>query len=274
MADAAPQPDVEPSDFETSIPEEMFVKDLDYTCEFVGDDVVGQARITDELRPPGSRLVRPSVLATLGDVIAGRMATVPTAPRLALTLDIGVRILTDDVPDEIDMAATILKAGRGTVVTETEFRETAPSFATGRLVAISQLTFVPSPRPEDLYPPMDGPQVTRGTMRAPLPEHVGTRLLAPGVVEIDRTPFVSQLSGTLQGGIVALLGELAAESLLGAPIRDLETNYLTTIRVGPGRATATLLGRGLARVEVHDAGNDDRFAALVLARTEGSGDGR
>ena len=155
-----------------------------------------------------------------------------------------------------------------------EIRETAASFASGRLLALSQLTFVPSPRPQDLNPQMDGPQLTRGTLRVPFPEHVGARLVTPGVVEIDRTPFVSQLSGTLQGGIVALLGELAAESVLGAPLCDLETRYLTTIRVGPGRATATDLGRGVARVEVHDAGNDDRFAALVFARSEGSGDGR
>jgi hypothetical protein len=36
--------------------------------------------------------------------------------------------------------------------------------------------------------------------------------------------------------------------------------------VGPGRATATRLGRDLVRVEVRDVGNDDRLASLIFVR--------
>jgi len=59
---------------------------------------------------------------------------------------------------------------------------------------------------------------------------------------------------------------LAAESLMGSPVIDLDIRYLNSVRVGPGRATATLLGQGVVRVEVRDQGHDQRLTALVLAR--------
>ncbi len=107
---------------------------------------------------------------------------------------------------------------------------------------------------------------TVGTMEKPFPEHVGAYVIEPGVTEIERTPFVMQAAGSVQGGAVALLGELAAESLTGLPVMDLDVRYLSAVRVGPGRATATELGRGLVRVEVRDRGRDDRRIALALAR--------
>ncbi len=47
---------------------------------------------------------------------------------------------------------------------------------------------------------------------------------------------------------------------------DLDTRYLTAVRVGPGRATATAVGPDLVEVEVRDVGMDGRLAALVTAR--------
>jgi acyl-coenzyme A thioesterase PaaI-like protein len=65
---------------------------------------------------------------------------------------------------------------------------------------------------------------------------------------------------------VALLGELAAESLTQRPVLDLDIRYLSAVRKGPGRATAVSLGGGLVRAEVRDVGMDNRLAALVTAR--------
>ena len=65
---------------------------------------------------------------------------------------------------------------------------------------------------------------------------------------------------------MALLAEMAAESLTGRPVLDLDTRYLTAVRRGPGRATAVSLGSGFVRAEVRDVGNGNRLAALVTAR--------
>ena len=92
------------------------------------------------------------------------------------------------------------------------------------------------------------------------------RTVAPGVAEIELVEFVMQASQSLQGGVFGLLAEVAAESLTSAPVLDLDIRYLSAVRVGPGRATATLLGDDLVRVEVRDGGNDNRLASLILVR--------
>jgi acyl-coenzyme A thioesterase PaaI-like protein len=106
-----------------------------------------------------------------------------------------------------------------------------------------------------------------GGMTRPFAENVGARVVEPGVVEVDRRPYVMQPWGTVQGGVIALLGELAAESLMGGAVIDLDVRYLSAVRVGPARTSATAVGASTVRVEVRDAGSDDRLAALVVART-------
>jgi len=86
-------------------------------------------------------------------------------------------------------------------------------------------------------------------------------------VELDRVPYVTQPAGTIQGGAVALVGELAAESAAGAAVTDLELRYLSTIRVGPARTTSTVLTDSTVRVEIRDAAQPGRLATLVMART-------
>jgi acyl-coenzyme A thioesterase PaaI-like protein len=100
-------------------------------------------------------------------------------------------------------------------------------------------------------------------------EEIGARVISAGVAELDRVPYVMQPAGTIQGGAVALLVELAAESVAGAPVTDLEIRYLAAYRVGPARATASVIAPGLIRVEVHDVGRPDRLATVALARTTG-----
>jgi acyl-coenzyme A thioesterase PaaI-like protein len=160
------------------------------------------------------------------------------------------------------MTGEIVKKGRSTVAGEVFFFD-AETMAP---VAYSYLTFMGSPRPQDRPPAFTRGMRTVGTMEQPFPEYVGARIIEPGVVDMERTPFVVQAAGSLQGGAVALLGELAAETLTGSPVIDLDVRYLSAVRVGPGRATATLLGQGLVRVEVRDRGRDDRLTALALAR--------
>lgn len=244
----------------------MFVGDLDFTCELStdGSAMVGRATVTDALRFPGSALVRPSVLATIADCVAGLPACLVTAPALALTLDIVVRTVGAPSEDQLDMTVTIVKPGRRTVAGEVTFTDPVD----GSLLAHSHLTFMASPRPQDLAPPLSGGMRSDGAMPIPFPDHVGMRRPAPGVSEIDLVPFVAQASGTLQGGIVALLGEVAAESLSGRPVVDLDTRYLSAVRVGPGRATASAVGADLVEVAVHDVGQDQRLVALITARLD------
>jgi acyl-coenzyme A thioesterase PaaI-like protein len=243
----------------------MFIGDLGFSQRFDGDTMRGEIEITDELRVPGTELVRSSVLATLADVVTGVPATRHTHPRFALTLDLTVQGLAAAHGDRLEMVGRVLKAGTSIVATEASFTEPG----SGQLVAYSYVTFVRAPRPQDVSPVLSteprhfGPN----NFTRPFAEQLGAKVLSPGVVHMERDPYVQQPTGTIQGGAVALMGELAAESLLGAPVVDLDVRYLSAVRVGPARTSAVALDASTARVEIRDAGNDDRLATLVIGRT-------
>jgi acyl-coenzyme A thioesterase PaaI-like protein len=258
-----------PGEAATPVARPIFVSEIPFGFDLADDGVTmrGDATISDALRSPGSPLPRPSVLATIADCIAGIPACFVTTPALAVTLDIAVRMVADRCGDDLIVAGEIVKPGRSTVASEIRFSDAA----TATLVAVSYVTFMASPRPQDQAPPLQGGMRTTGSMPVPFPAYVGTRHLGPGVAEVDLTPFVMQASGTLQGGVVAMVGEVAAESLSGSPVLDLDVRYLSAVRVGPGRATAAAMGGGLVRVEVRDAGSNDRLAALIFARVAPAG---
>jgi acyl-coenzyme A thioesterase PaaI-like protein len=242
----------------------MFVNDLGFAFDMSEDgmSMTGEATITDALRSTGTSLPRPSVLATIADCVAGIPAFVATSPRLAVTLDIAVRIVSNRCGDRLALAGEVVKMGRSTVAAEVRFSDPASQ----ELVAHSYVTFMVSPRPQDVAPPVTRGMRTTGSMPIAFPDHIGMRIIEPGVTEIEHGPFLQQASGTLQGGAVALLGELAAESLTQGPVLDLDTRYLSAVRQGPGRATAHSLGAGQVRAEVRDVGMGNRLAALVTAR--------
>jgi acyl-coenzyme A thioesterase PaaI-like protein len=130
---------------------------------------------------------------------------------------------------------------------------------------LSHATFMPAPDPKDSQEFMGDRDGGGPSLARPFVEQLGIRSLAPGVAEIDRTAYTMQPTGTIQGGAVAAVAEVAAETAAGRAVRDLEVRYLAAVRVGPARATAEVFGAGQVRVEVRDRGNDDRLASLVLA---------
>lgn len=248
------------------LPGETFIAELGLSQEFAPDRVIGSFEAVPELCAPGTSTARTAVLLTIADMAAGSISSAATAPRICLTLDLSVRVLGPAV-GLIDVEARVLKTGRNTTVAETLFRVGG---ADGELVALSWSTFVASPRPSDVIevPPLSFRRYGPSRLRAPLADQVGCRIVAPGVAEVDRTPYVMNPAGTVQGGIIALLAELATESLpvVDGVVNELDVRYLSATRVGPARATAVAVGDRTARVELHDPGNGDRLTAVVLAR--------
>jgi acyl-coenzyme A thioesterase PaaI-like protein len=243
----------------------VFIAELGFSYRVEGDGLVGEIELPDEVRSPDGGRPRPSVLATVADVLAGALANQLTSPRVALTTDLSVRDVQPTDAPRIEIQATrLLKAGRTLVTAEVWFVEGGSR----RVIALSHSTFMASPRPQDVIdlPPL-GNAYSGGGLRRPFPELVGARIVGPGVVELDRVPYVTQPAGTIQGGAVALLGELAAESATGAPVTDLELRYLSTIRIGPARTASTVLTDSSVRVEIRDAAQPGRLATLVMART-------
>jgi acyl-coenzyme A thioesterase PaaI-like protein len=243
-------------------PGQMFITGLGVSYRAEGDGVVGRFEVSEHERVGGNRLVRAGVLATVADVVAGWGANRHVFPRIPLTVDLSVHWLRPSDRDVLDVTARVLKAGATTVVSEATFAD--PD--THQPAILSYVTFVVSPRPQDAFTQPLPERVQPSSLARPIMDDIGARVISPGVAELDRVPYVMQPAGTIQGGAVALLVELAAESIAGAPIADLEIRYLAAIRIGPARATAEVIAPGLARVEVRDVGRPDRLATIALAR--------
>ncbi len=102
----------------------------------------------------------------------------------------------------------------------------------------------------------------------------------PGVaVELDLRPELCGPAGSLEGGIVSTLADVAGASACAfafgnrlVATEHLSISILAPGRVGPVMATATVLRQGgrdaVAEVRVVDRGRDDRLmaAALVTVR--------
>ena len=93
---------------------------------------------------------------------------------------------------------------------------------------------------------------------------------------MDVTPELRNPAGTLQGAMVALVAEAAAEELasarfdLPAVVTDLDLRYLAQTGAGPVQTRCCLLGDGPdapIQVELFDR-SSDRLTTLVYARTD------
>jgi acyl-coenzyme A thioesterase PaaI-like protein len=248
--------------------------------EHVIEDHVAAGSVTiDEYLCTGPGWPGVAALLTFADVLIGRLASRRTAPRISVTADLSVWVLGPLPPDgRISMSATLIKTGQSMSVGETEITAST----SGHVVAAALGTFLASPRPVDRvperlasgFPTIDRRQVV---IAPTLAEHVGLTVLEPGVTEIQRRPDLMNAAESLQGGLVALLGELAAQSAAGAAtgsphvVESLEVHYLAAARTGPFRATARLLStetdRALARVDVRDQGRENRLASVIIAGT-------
>ena len=234
------------------------------------DTLAGHAVVVPEVCVPNASVIRPSVLLTWADILTGSLANEFTMPRICLTVDLDVRIARPiPVGASLTAVGRILKAGRTVVFGEADFTlegDDGPA-------AIALSTFVASPRPEDDIGDRDT-AITRVSRPpaapgppAPIAELLGTQVLGDGQVEVARRTRILNWAETVQGGAVAAVAEEAVLALDGAiPPDALQVRYTGAVRVGPMRATARRVGPW-TRVEVIDAGNEDRLAAVALARS-------
>jgi len=246
----------------------------------------GALAAVPEVCSANGRGVRTGVLCTMADIVAGRLAAQRTAPRLSVTVDMTFFLHAAPSGSAVVARARLLKSGRTTIVTETSFRDAHepdvdadtvdPPFAT------CLTTFVASGRPGDVLPTTAAKRIPiMGTgvpsLDAPIIQRLGAMEREPGVLELELVPFVVNSAGMAQGGTVALLADAAAQSAGDAvsdgrgSVSDLDIRFLTGMRAGPVRTSATRLGPSDGvdswwRIELRDVGNDQRVGAVAIAR--------
>jgi uncharacterized protein (TIGR00369 family) len=233
----------------------------------------GAVRLDPYLQADGLPWPNMATLLTMADVLIGRLASHQTRPRISVTSDLGIRLFRRAIDERVECRARLLKVGRTMSVGDAEFVSES-----GEMIGTALGTFLASPRPADVAQQgfTFGQRVEIPRART-LAEHVGIATPEPGVAEMPALRSdLTNATQSLQGGIVALLGEVATYSAVASAevgaqvVETLEVHYLSAGRSGPFRATAEPLSLtttgGYFRVQVRDLGRD-RLTAIIETTT-------
>jgi len=199
-----------------------------------------------------------ATLVMLVDVGAGWAAEMTSDEDWTFTVDIGIR-RTPKITNRITGVPGVQRAGR-TISIDFPMID-----ADGEATASGVSTFIRLPRrPQD--PPR--PNFPTDSMSlwhppdAPLAALLDARPNSRGL-EVDLRPELLNPAGILQGGVAALLAELAAQQTLEAASghnlvsTSFDVRYVTMGRVGPFDAVVEPIGHDIAVVKVIDRGADD-----------------
>lgn len=244
-----------------------FLQDLQFDFEPAEGGLRGSMTITPEMLAgtPGNEFetVSIGVVATVVDVLMGISSSSRADHTVSLTVDLVVRLLEPFGVGTYSTQSQITKPGRRFTVSE------ATIFDGVRPVAHSVATFIPVVLPDDV--PFTGAPNHAigkgGPLGSQFAQGLGIRHGVPGVATVGRNAYTLQPAGTIQGGVISTLAESAAVVLFGRPLTELDVRFLAPVRVGPGRAEATMLGSSAARVVVTDVGGETtRPTAFAVAR--------
>ncbi len=225
-------------------------------------------------------VVRASVLSFVIDVAAG--IPLDQDPSVwTLTSDMTVRMRPVAPPERIDARSTIVRQGGRSATSVVELTSEA-----GDPIASGAIGFVKVARkstdpPKPNVPFGQIPNIFRHTvsLARPIREEACIEVVdaAEGVVEVEVTSDLRNPAGTLQGAMVALVAEAAAEELMSTRfdtdvlVTDLDLRYLRKTEAGPVRTRSTLLGTGLdasVQVELIDL-STGQVTTLVYAAVVG-----
>jgi acyl-coenzyme A thioesterase PaaI-like protein len=248
---------------------------LGVAARFEGDHLILELKPQEETLHHG--MVRASVLSFLIDVVAG-IPLDQDADMWTLTSDMTVRMRPMPAPARIDATGTILRQSRRSATSLVELRTDQ-----GAPIATGAIGFTKVPRkatdpPKPNVPLGQTPVIFRDPtpLDRPLREEAGIEVIdaAEGIVQVEVTPYLRNPAGTLQGAMVALLAEAAAEDLMATRfespfvVTELDLRYLRKAQLGPVLTRSRLLGTGPdapIQIELIDTSTDE-VTTLVYAR--------
>jgi uncharacterized protein (TIGR00369 family) len=289
-------------------PATHFLADLGFVSEVLSDTSArGRTRVSPHVAGADGG-ARAGVVATLVDVVGGLLGVRILRPDWMATADLTVQLVRPAVGPFIEARVELARRGRTTMVLEALVVNVAEDgtevHGPGRAaepVAWCTTTFAILPggnrtMAQDL--PFDLPTRMRiggdGLERSVV-DALGISVVdaEAGRLSLPVEPYVHNSIQAVQGGAMALLGDVAATEALGAAhgiegepmvVTDLQVAYLTLGRAGPivtratvldgggaedgGGGVGTAAGRGEASavVELIDSGAGDRLTTVINAR--------
>jgi uncharacterized protein (TIGR00369 family) len=256
-------------------PDQHLLRDL--RLSFAHDEVGVASRAWLPVVPEictDAGFARAGALATLVDVIGGGLAAAAAHPNWIATADLTLHTVAGAASGAtVEARGRTLRAGRTTVVLEVGLSDD-----TGRELGLATMSFSVLPRRDANPDILEVATPGRTTMAAPdsglscsIADMLEVRVIdaAAGAIELPVTDWARNSMGALQGGVVALVADLAAEQALRAAsgravtVADLHLVYLGFGRVGPIRTRVDVLASDTARVEIIDSGAEDRRMTIA-----------
>jgi len=266
-------------------PHNHILRDLRVSLEFQGKGrAVIRAPVVPEICTQDGFL-QIGAVATLIDVLGGALTVRAVHPDWIATASLSVHLTGNPASDVVAAAGSVIRAGRTMAIIDADIREEGgdPAEST-RSIGAAMMTFSRLPRREDtpeLKLDMDAPETfdfaTEGAgLKRSYRDAAGVRVLdaSAGVAELEMKDYVRNSLQVLQGGMIAILadvaGEVAARNATGKPFTtsDLVIHYLSQGKQGPFRTRTRVLrttdDTALTRVEVIDRGVEDRVIAVAM----------
>ncbi len=252
---------------------------LGLTMREVGPSEPGTAQLVGTA--PAAAFVRSAdggiamgALLTLADSIGGLCGGLAALPGWVVSTNLMLRAVDRHAVGPLGLESHVLRAGRHATVTEIRITDAGRSSA---LVATGTLTSAVL-QPEGGPPVYERPLI----LRAPeaddgptihLDDFLGATASGPDRLTLTITDQLRNPWGILHGGVTAALVDRAGRHATGtAATTDTALHYLSPGRIGPVTATAFPYGSRadgtLVRVEVRDAGNDDRLMAVAVTTVQ------
>lgn len=262
-------------------PKKHVLRDVVHWLESDTDTFRAGVRVVPELCAPAGG-VRAAVWVTLVDVASGAAALQAVHPAPIATSDINLHTFSAVTDGEICARARVLREGRQAVVMEVDLLHDAN---TAQPVGLATAGF-------SALKSRDGSQGTKGAeppariefgaSERPLPEDIvgrtGLRVLdaAAGRVSLQLNAYCYNSLGAAQGGVLALMAEVAGESMVHAAghedwmTREITLHYLALGKAGPLETHSRLLHQDheatLIRIEIVDRGNHGRRVLVATSR--------
>lgn len=195
------------------------------------------------------------------------------------TLDLSYASVDDLTTGPLVVSARLLRAGSAIVTTTCDVFDGEATDTCTRLVGSATGTFrrLPATAANGAGNQFDrGPtsgvrhrlSKTDDGFDRPLADAIGAVELEPGVLRIEKSAYVANSIGTINGGATAVFVGAAAESAAGGgAAADLLIRYTGQVREGPAQSRCTVVRRSVEQtvveVEVLDTSNKGRLIALA-----------
>jgi acyl-coenzyme A thioesterase PaaI-like protein len=270
--------------------ERNFAADLDLAITLVAKD---RALLRAPLTPAvtsAAGSARLGVLVTLADIAASDPALASCLPDWTATQDLNLHAALPLVDGPVVVDARLLRLGRKVVVVSVDVFDghgvedlrqlqaaidghERSALAARGLVVFARLPGTAAHGVDDHDPNQWLGQVRHHQHGEPIADaydEMGFEVLdsVAGIVQLERTPYVANSIGTINGGAQAMLAEVAAEAVLPHLVAtDVQLHYLAQMRAGPARTTATVMrataGHAVVDVSIVDAGDGGRLLTLA-----------